>query len=74
VLELALAKPMKRSNKFVTKSSRLSVVKKATATTIKIAGKKTYSASAGGSGVIRASTCVLDLFGLGSSAPLGATS
>jgi hypothetical protein len=45
---------MKHNNMFVAKSSRLSVVEKATATTIKIAGKKTYSASAGGSGVIRA--------------------
>jgi hypothetical protein len=36
-LELALAKPMKRSNKFIVKSSGLSVAEKATAATIKTA-------------------------------------
>jgi hypothetical protein len=50
------------------KSSRLSVAEKATATTVKIAGKKTHFAFAGGSDVIQASTRVLDLFGSGSSA------
>jgi hypothetical protein len=39
-MELALAKPMKHSNKFVVKSSRLRVAEKATAATIKIARKK----------------------------------
>jgi hypothetical protein len=65
-LELALAKPMKRNNKFVTKSSRLSIAEKATDVTIKIVSKKMYSASAGGSSMIRPSTRALDLFGSGS--------
>jgi hypothetical protein len=67
-LEVTLAKLVKRSNKFIAKSSRLIIVEKATATTIKIAGKKTHSASMGGSDTIQASTRVLDLFGSGSSA------
>jgi hypothetical protein len=50
------------------KAFGLSVAKKATAVIIKIASKKTHSASAGGSSTIQASTHVLDLFGLGSSA------
>jgi hypothetical protein len=67
-LEVTLAKLVKRSNKFIAKSSRLIIVEKATAMTIKIAGKKTHSASAGGSDTIQASTRALDLFGSSSSA------
>jgi hypothetical protein len=66
--ELTLAKPMKHSNKFVVKSSRLTVAEKATVVTVKIAGKETCFASAGGSGATRAPMCALDLFVLGSSA------
>jgi hypothetical protein len=66
-LEFALAKPVKCSKKFVVKSSGLSIAEKATAATVRVANKKTYSASTGGSGMTRASTRVLDLFGLGSS-------
>jgi hypothetical protein len=66
-LELVLAKPMKCSNKFVAISSGLSVAKKATAATVKVAGKKMHSASVGGSGTIQALTHALDLFGSGSS-------
>jgi hypothetical protein len=65
--ELPLAKPVKRSNKSVAKSSRLSVAKMAIAVIIKIAGKKMCSTSAGRSGVTQASTHALDLFGSGSS-------
>jgi hypothetical protein len=68
MLEVALAKPVKRSNKFIVKSFGLNVVKKATAATVMIADKKTHSASVGGNNVIQASTHVLDLHGLGSSA------
>jgi hypothetical protein len=64
--ELALAKPVKCSNKFVVKSIGLRVAEKATITVVKIAGKKTCSASAGESGVTRALACALDLFGSGS--------
>jgi hypothetical protein len=67
VQELAVAKPMKHSNKFVAKSSGLSVAEKATAAIIKIAGRKMCSTFTGGSGVTRASTRALGLFGLGSS-------
>jgi hypothetical protein len=66
--ELALAKPMKCSSKFVAKSSWLTIGKKVTTTTVKIVSKKACSTSTGGSGVTRASTRVLELFGLGSSA------
>jgi hypothetical protein len=51
-MEVALAKPVKCNNNFVAKSSGLSIAKKATTTTIKIAGKKMHSTSVGGSGAI----------------------
>jgi hypothetical protein len=66
-LELALAKPMKHSNKFVVKSSGLSVAEKAIASTVEVVSKKTHSASAGGRGMIWALMCALDLFGSSSS-------
>jgi hypothetical protein len=77
--ELALAKPVKCSNKFVVKSVGLRIAEKATIAVVKIAGKKTCSASAGESGATRALACALDLFGSGSLAsdneatPPGAT-
>jgi hypothetical protein len=40
MLELALAKPVKDSNKFIAKFFGLSVAEKGTAVTIKIASKK----------------------------------
>jgi hypothetical protein len=67
MLEVALAKPVKHSNKFIVKSFGLSVVKKVIAATVMIADKKTHFASVGGNNVIQASTHALDLHGLGSS-------
>jgi hypothetical protein len=66
--ELALAKPIKTSKKFVVQSSGLSIVEKAFPVGAKIAGKRTSFGSAGGSDAARASGRVLDLFDLGSSA------
>jgi hypothetical protein len=62
---LALAKPMKHSNKFVVKSSEPSIAEKATAAIVNIAGKKMCSTSAGGSSATRALTRALDMFGSG---------
>jgi hypothetical protein len=62
-----LAKPMKRSNKFVVKSSGLSIAEKATTVIVKIASKKTYSAPTDGSSVIRTMMHALDYFGSSSS-------
>jgi hypothetical protein len=67
-LELALAKPVKHSKKFVAKSFGLGVAKKATAATVRITSKKMYTATAGGSDETRAPTRALDLFGSASSA------
>jgi hypothetical protein len=58
---------VKHSNKFVAKSFGFTIAAKATAATIKIASKKTRSASVGGSGVTRASMHLLELIGSGSS-------
>jgi hypothetical protein len=58
---------VKHSNKFVAKSFGFTIAAKATAATIKIASKKTCSASVGGSGVTRASMHLLELIGSGSS-------
>jgi hypothetical protein len=52
MLEVALAKPVKHSNKFIVKSFGLSVVKKVTVATVMIADKKTHSASVGGNNMI----------------------
>jgi hypothetical protein len=52
VLEVALARPVKHSNKFITKSPGLSVAEKATDATARIVGKRTHSASTGGSSMI----------------------
>jgi hypothetical protein len=62
---LALAKPMKHSNKFVVKSSEPSIAEKATAAIVNIAGKKMCSTSAGGNSATRALTRALDRFGSG---------
>jgi hypothetical protein len=47
VQELALAKPMKPSKKFVAQSSGLNITEKTSSTNLHIAGKKTSSASSG---------------------------
>jgi hypothetical protein len=60
VQELALAKPLKPSRKFISQSSD-----------VKIGGGKTSSTSACGGGSGRAPAHVLDLFGSGSSASNG---
>jgi hypothetical protein len=57
---------VKCGNKFVAKSSGLTVVEKATIVTVKIPGEETCSASAGGSDVAWAPTHAVDLFGSGS--------
>jgi hypothetical protein len=69
--ELALAKPVKPSKKFVAQSSRLNVTKKTSSTNVKIVGKKTYFTCAGGSDATQASARALDLFDSSSSASDG---
>jgi hypothetical protein len=49
--ELALVKPIKRSNKFAAKSSRLSPAENASVAGVKVASKKASSTSTGGSGM-----------------------
>jgi hypothetical protein len=66
--ELALAKPLKHNSKFVVKSSRLGLARKALVVGFGIAGKKASSASVGGSGTVQASTHALNLFDSDSSA------
>jgi hypothetical protein len=71
--ELALAKPLKHNSKFVVKSSRLGLARKALVVGFGIAGKKASSASVGGSGTVQASTHALNLFGSDSAASSGET-
>jgi hypothetical protein len=66
--ELALAKPLKCSMKFATKSSGLSPTKKASIARIEAAGKKMSSTSTAGSGATHAQKCALNLFDSGLSA------
>jgi hypothetical protein len=68
VQELALAKPLKHSKKFVVKSSGLSLAKKASIVGIGIAGMKKSSTSTGGSDTTHASMHALNLFDSDSSA------
>jgi hypothetical protein len=71
--ELALAKPLKQSKKFVSHSLGLSTTKKTSSATVKIHGGKMSSTFAGRSGAAQALTRALDLFDSGSSASDGET-
>jgi hypothetical protein len=66
--ELALAKPLKHSMNFATKSSRLSPAEKASITGVEAASKKMSSTSAARSGATRAPKRALNLFDSSSSA------
>jgi hypothetical protein len=65
--ELALAKPLKLSKKFVSQSLGLSSVEKTSSMNVKVIGGKTSSTFTGRSGAARALTHALDLFDSGSS-------
>jgi hypothetical protein len=60
--ELALAKPLKHSMKFVAKSSRHSPTEKASVAGVEAACKKMSSTFAARSGVTHAPKCALNLF------------
>jgi hypothetical protein len=60
-----LAKPLKKSKKFVSLSSWLNLAEKTSSVKAKIIGGRTSSTSAGGSGVAQPPTCAMDLFDLG---------
>jgi hypothetical protein len=66
--ELALAKTVRPSKKFTIQSSWLSIAEKTSSANVKGAGKKTSSASAGGSDATHTWTHILDLFDSSSSA------
>jgi hypothetical protein len=69
--ELALAKPLKHSQKFSSQPLGLGITKKTSSMNVKISGGKTSMTSTGGGGVDRAPTCTLVLFDSGSSASDG---
>jgi hypothetical protein len=71
VQELALAKPVKASKKFIAQSSGLSIVEKTSPVDAKVVRKRMSSTSAGGSDVASALARALDLFGSGSSSSNG---
>jgi hypothetical protein len=69
--ELALAKPVKASKKFITQSSGLSIAEKTSPTDARVVRKRMSSISAGGSDAAPAPAHAPYLFGSGSSSSNG---